>query len=413
MKKRVVITGMGIVSPVGNNVVSAWQNIKNGVSGIGNITKFDVSEYSTRFAGEIKNFSTVGYIEANQARKMDYFIRYGIVAGMDAVVDAQLEQYTELDLTRVGIIVGSGIGGLTLIEEMKSILEHKGPRRVSPFFITGCISNMVAGHLSMIYGYTGVNYAVVSACATANHSIGNAMRYIEYGDCDVMIAGGAESAISPLGLGGFNAMRALSTRNDDPLTASRPWDQERDGFVMGEGAGILILEEYQHALKRKAKIYAELIAYGASADAYHVTAPTIAGPANCMRLALKNAQLNSSQIDYINAHGTSTMVGDLNETNAVKATFGDHAYKLSLSSTKSMTGHLLGATAAVEAIFTIMALRENLAPPTINLFNPSVDCDLNYNPHYAREQTINYALNNSFGFGGTNSSLIFKKFSEE
>lgn len=409
IKRRVVVTGIGIVSPVGNDLQTNWQNIKNGVSGIDLITRFDATDFVTKIAGEIKDFSYEGLIDHKDARRMDVFIRYGMVAGIQAVVDAGLEEYPGLDKDRVGLIIGSGIGGLPLIEETKDVLINQGPRRISPFFITGSISNMVAGNLSIKYGYKGVNYSIASACATSNHAIGDAMRYIEYGDCDVMLAGGAESALSPLGIGGFNACRALSVRNDDPKTASRPWDEGRDGFVLGEGAAVLVLEEYEHAKKRGAKIYAELVGYAATADAYHITSPTIEGPARCMALALKNAGIASEQIDYINAHGTSTGVGDVNETNAVKAAFGEHASKLAMSSTKSMTGHLLGAASAIEAVYTIMALKDGILPPTINLHNPSPECDLDYVPNTAREFAINYALSNSFGFGGTNSSLVFKK----
>jgi 3-oxoacyl-[acyl-carrier-protein] synthase II len=410
IKKRVVITGMGIVSPTGNDLQTNWQNVKNGISGIDLITRFDATDFMTKIAGEVKDFSYEGLVDHKDARRMDAFIRYGMVAGIQAINDAGLVEYTNLDHDRVGLIIGSGIGGLPLIEEMKEVIIKGGPRRVSPFFITGSISNMVAGNLSIKYGYKGVNYSIASACATSNHAIGDAMRYIEYGDCDVMIAGGAESALSPLGIGGFNACRALSVRNDDPKAASRPWDEERDGFVLGEGAGILVLEEYEHAKKRGAKIYAELIGYAATADAYHITSPTIEGPSRCMVLAAKNAGINLTQIDYINAHGTSTGIGDINESNAVKTTFGEHAYKLAMSSTKSMTGHLLGAASAIEAVFTIMALNEGVLPPTINLHNPSSGCDLNYVANVAQERAITHALSNSFGFGGTNSSLIFKKF---
>jgi 3-oxoacyl-[acyl-carrier-protein] synthase II len=400
-KKRVVVTGIGIVSPLGNDLKTNWENIKSGVSGIDKITRFDVSNFATQIAGEVKNFSYEGFIDDKDARRMDVFIRYGIVAGSQAVIDAGLES-SNINKDRVGLIIGSGIGGLPLIEEMRDTFKEKGVRRISPFFITGSISNMIAGQLSIKYGYMGVNYGIVSACATSNHSIGDAMRYIEYGDCDIMLAGGAESTVSELGLGGFIACRALSTRNDNPKTASRPWDKDRDGFVLGEGAAVLVLEEYEHAKKRGAKIYAEISGYGATSDAHHITSPTIEGPSKSMKLAMKNAD--------INAHGTSTPVGDINETNAVKATFGEHAYKLAMSSTKSMTGHLLGATSAIEAVYTIMALRDGVLPPTINIINQDPECDLDYVPNIAREKNIKIALSNSFGFGGTNSSLIFKKF---
>jgi 3-oxoacyl-[acyl-carrier-protein] synthase II len=409
-KRRVVVTGIGIVSPVGNTLQQNWHNITNGISGIDYITRFDTSSFSTKIAGEVKGFDYNGKIDDKDARRMDTFIRYGIVAGIDAIEDSGINDFSELDKDRVGIIIGSGIGGLPLIEETRDNYKDKGVRKISPFFITGSISNMVSGNLSIKYGFKGVNYGIVSACATANHSIGDAYRYIEYGDCDVIVTGGAESTVSELGIGGFIACRALSSQNDDPKKASRPWDKDRDGFVLGEGSAILILEELEHAKKRGAKIYAEIVGYGATADANHITAPTIDGPSRCMKLALKNAHLNLSDIEYINAHGTSTPIGDLNESNAIKNTFGDHANKLMISSTKSMTGHLLGAASAVEAVYTIMALRDSIIPPTINLDNPSDDCDLDYIANTAREKSINIAMSNSFGFGGTNSTLIFKKF---
>ena len=407
-KRRVVVTGIGIVSPVGNDLTTAWDNIKNGKSGIEPITYFDTTDFSTKFAGEVKNFSTEGFMDDKDARRMDKFIRFGMVAGVQAVRDSGLEN-SNINKERVGIIIGSGIGGLPLIEDTKEILQEKGVRRISPFFIPGAIGNMVAGNLSIMYGYTGVNYGIVSACATANHCIGDAMRYIEYGDCDVIIAGGAESTISPLGVGGFIACRALSSRNDDPKSASRPWDKDRDGFVLGEGSGILVLEEYEHAKARGAHIYAELIGYAATADAYHITSPNLAGPTRSIKLAMHNAKINPEQINYVNAHGTSTPLGDINESNAVKAAFGDHAYKLSISSTKSMTGHLLGAASGVEAIFSIMAIKEGIIPPTINLQNQDPECDLDYTANVAKERPIEIAMSNSFGFGGTNSTIIFKK----
>ncbi len=408
-KRRVVITGIGIISPVGNDLNTAWNNIKNGISGIDTITKFDISNFSTKIAGEVKNFTSSGFIEDKDARRMDTFVRFGMVAGIQAIKDAGLEDFHNLDKDRVGLIIGSGIGGLPKIEETRDAFISGGVRKISPFFITGTISNMVAGNLSIIYGYRGVNYGIVSACATSNHCIGDAMRYIEYGDCDVIIAGGAESTVSELGIGGFIACRALSTRNDDPKTASRPWDKDRDGFVLGEGSGVLVLEEYEHAKKRGAKIYAELIGYAATADAYHITTPTVDGPSRCMKLAIENAKLNPNQVDYINAHGTSTQIGDLNETNAIKAAFDQHAYKLSITSTKSMTGHLLGAASSIEAIFTIMALKDGIIPPTINIFNQDPECDLDYTPNHLKERKIEVAMSNSFGFGGTNSTIIFKK----
>lgn len=407
--RRVVVTGMGIVSPVGNDLTSSWENIKNGVSGIDQITYFDTSEFATKFAGEVKGFTTSGYIDDKDARRMDLFIRYGMVAGIQAVRDAGLED-SAIDKTRVGLIIGSGIGGLTSIQETSVLLKERGPRRISPFFITGAIANMVSGNLSIMYGYQGVNFGIVSACATSNHCIGDAMRYIQHGDCDVMLAGGAEGSICGTGIGGFNACRALSTRNDDPKTASRPWDIDRDGFVMGEGSAVLILEEYEHAKKRGAKIYAELVGYATTSDAYHITSPTVDGPLRSMQHALKSAGINANEIDYINAHGTSTPVGDINESNATKACFGDHAYKLSISSTKSMTGHLLGAASAIEAVFSIMALRDGVIPPTINIFNQDPECDLDYTANVAREnKNLKVAMSNSFGFGGTNSTVIFKK----
>ena len=407
-KRRVVVTGIGIVSPVGNDLTTAWNNIKNGVSGIDMITYFDTTEFATKFAGEVKNFSTSGFMDDKDARRVDKFIRYGMVAGVQAVRDSGLED-SNINKERVGIIIGSGIGGLPLIEETDEILHEKGVRRISPFFIPGAIGNMVAGNLSIMYGYTGVNYGIVSACATSNHCIGDAMRYIEYGDCDVIIAGGAESTISPLGVGGFIACRALSANNDNPQGASRPWDRDRDGFVLGEGSGVLVLEEYEHAKARGAKIYAELIGYAATADAYHITSPSLDGPTRSIKLALHNAKINPEQVDYVNAHGTSTPLGDTNESNALKAAFGDHAYKLSISSTKSMTGHLLGAASGIEAIFSIMAVNEGIIPPTINLDNQDPECDLDYTANIAKEKSVNIAMSNSFGFGGTNSTVIFKK----
>lgn len=408
-KRRVVVTGIGIVSPVGNDLKTTWENIKNGVSGIDNITYFDTSDFSTKFAGELKGFSTEGYINDKDARRMDLFIRYGMVAGIQAVRDSGLED-SNVDKTRVGLIIGSGIGGLPSIEATSIDMSVRGPRRISPFFITGAISNLISGNLSIMYGYQGVNYSIVSACATGNHCIGDAMRYIQHGDCDVILAGGAESAICGIGIGGFNAMRALSTRNDDPKAASRPWDKDRDGFVMGEGSAVLILEEYEHAKKRGAKIYAELVGYAATADAFHITTPATHGPLLSMQNALKSAGINATDVGYVNAHGTSTSVGDLNESNATKACFGEYAYKLPISSTKSMTGHLLGAASAIEAVFSIMALQDGVIPPTINLENPGPECDLDYTANTAREnKNLSVVMSNSFGFGGTNSTVIFKK----
>ena len=407
-KKRVVVTGIGIVSPVGNDLETSWNNIKNGVSGIDNITHFDTTEFATKFAGEVKSFSTNGFIDDKDARRMDLFIRYGMVAGIQAVRDSGIED-SNIDKTRVGLIIGSGIGGLPSIEETSITLKERGPRKVSPFFITGAIGNMVAGNLSILYGYQGVNYGIVSACASSNHCIGDAMRYIQHGDCDVVLAGGAESPICGIGVAGFNACRALSTRNDDPKSASRPWDRDRDGFVMGEGSAVLVLEEYEHAKKRGAKIYAELVGYAATADAYHMTAPTVDGPLRSMQQALHSAGINAQDVDYVNAHGTSTPVGDLNEFNAMKACFGEHASKISVSSTKSMTGHLLGAASAIEAVFSIMALKDNVVPPTINIFNQDDACDLDFTPNVAKEKPVNVVLSNSFGFGGVNSTVIFRK----
>lgn len=418
-KRRVVITGMGIISPLGNNIESNWSSIKNSTSGINKITKFNTDSFATKIAGEVKDFNIQEIIETSplkekELRRMDQFMQYGMAAGIQAINDSKLEEYAGLDKQRVGLIIGSGIGGLPYIEQSCKIVSEKGPRSINPFFIPGSISNMISGNLSILYGYKGVNYAAVSACATSNHCIGDAMRYIEYGDCDVIIAGGAESAISELGIGGFNAARALSVNNDNPEQASCPWDIKRNGFVMGEGAGILVLEEYEHAKARKAKIYAEIVGYAATADAYHITAPLEdgSGAAACMEIALRNANIEAAQVDYINAHGTSTVLGDLAETKAIKKCFGDHAYKLSISSTKSLTGHLLGAAGGIEAIYTILAIQHNLIPPTINLNEAGEDCDLDYTPNKPVAKTVNVALSNSFGFGGTNSCLVFKKYKE-
>ncbi len=407
-KRRVVITGIGIVSPVGNDLTTSWKNIVAGVSGIDLITNFDATNIATKIAGEVKGFSTEGFVDAREARRMDRFIQLGMVAGVQAVRDSGIED-ANIDKERVGLIIGSGIGGLPSIEENSITLKEKGPRRISPFFIPGALGNMIAGQLSILYGYKGVNYGVVSACASSNHCMGDAARYIEYGDCDIMLAGGAEASICAVGMAGFNVLKALSTRNDDPKTASRPWDKDRDGFVMGEGSAVFVLEEYEHAKKRGAKIYAEIVGYGATSDANHITAPTVDGPARSMRMALKNAGINPEQIGYINAHGTSTPLGDLNETNAVKEVFGDHAYKLSVSSTKSMTGHLLGAASAIEAVFTVKAIQDGIIPPTINIFEQDPECDLDYTANVAKERSLEYGMSNSFGFGGTNSTVIFKK----
>ena len=408
-KRRVVVTGLGIVSPVGNDLTSSWNNIINGVSGIDLITHFDTTNFATKFAGEVKNFSTDGFFDAKEARRTDRFIQMGVVAGVQAVRDAGLEDLANLDKERVGLIIGSGIGGLPTIENHTLILKDKGPRKIGPFFIPGALGNMIAGQLSILYGYKGVSYGIVSACASSNHCIGDAARYIEYGDCDVMLAGGAESSICGTGVAGFNSLKALSTRNDDPKAASRPWDKGRDGFVMGEGSAVLVLEEYEHAVKRGAKIYAEVVGFGATSDAYHITSPTVDGPARSMKMALKNAAINPDQVGYINAHGTSTPVGDINETNAVKQVVGDHAYNLSVSSTKSMTGHLLGAASAIEAVFSIMAIKDSIIPPTINLVDQDPECDLDYTANVAKPKALEFAMSNSFGFGGTNSTVIFKK----
>jgi 3-oxoacyl-[acyl-carrier-protein] synthase II len=408
-KRRVVVTGIGIVSPVGNDLDSAWKNIVNGVSGIDHITNFDPVNSITKIAGEVKNFSTEGFFDAKEARRTDRFIQMGVVAGVQAVRDSGIEELANLNKERVGLIIGSGIGGLPTIEEHSLILKEKGPRKIGPFFIPGALGNMISGQLSIMYGYKGVSYGIVSACATSNHCIGDAARYIEYGDCDVMLAGGAEASICAIGVAGFNSLKALSTRNDDPKTSSRPWDKDRDGFVMGEGSAVLVLEEYEHAKARGAKIYAEVVGYGATSDAYHITSPTIDGPARSMQMALNNAKIDLNQIGYVNAHGTSTPMGDINESNAVKNVFGEHAYKLSVSSTKSMTGHLLGAASAVEAVFTIMAIKDSIIPPTINIFEQDPECDLDYTANVAKARELDYAMSNSFGFGGTNSTIIFKK----
>ena len=409
-RRRVVITGLGIVSPVGNTVEEAWQNILAGRSGIAHVTKFDASTFPAQIAGEVKNFDITDYISAKDARRMDTFIHFGMAAGIQAVRDAGLDKENVADLERVGVAIGSGIGGLPLIEETKEEYLAGGIRKVSPFFVPGSIINMISGNLSIMFGFKGPNIAHVSACTTGTHSIGEASRIIEYGDADVMIAGGAESTVSPLGMGGFCAARALSTRNDDPTTASRPWDKDRDGFVLGEGAGVMVLEEYEHAKARGAKIYAELVGYGMSADAHHITAPNSDGPKRSMLNALKNAGLTPSDVQYINAHGTSTPLGDKNETEAIKLAFGDAAYKLVVNSTKSMTGHLLGGAGGIESLFTVLALHHQTSPPTINIFNQDPECDLDFCANHAREMKIEYALKNNFGFGGTNGSLVFKRF---
>ncbi len=409
-RRRVVVTGLGIVCPIGNTVAEAWSSILAGKSGIGRITHFDASPLSSQIAGEVKNFDVAAYLSPKEARRMDRFIHLGIAAGVQALKDSGLE-VTEANATRIGVNIGSGIGGLPMIEETHNDVLKGGPRKISPFFIPSTIINMISGNLSIMHGLKGPNLAMVTACTTSAHCIGESGRLIEYGDCDVMVAGGAEATITLLTVGGFAAARALSTRNDDPATASRPWDRDRDGFVLGEGAGVAVLEEFEHARRRRAKIYAELAGYGMSGDAYHMTAPQEdgEGAARCMENALRNAGLNRENIDYINAHGTSTPLGDLAETVAVKRCFGDHARKLAVSSTKSMTGHLLGAAGGVEAIFSVLAIRDQVAPPTANLFNQDPACDLDYVPNAARRMPLRSALSNSFGFGGTNGTLIFKR----
>ncbi len=411
-RRRVVVTGLGCISPVGNTVAEAWANLLAGQSGIDRITKFDASNFSCQIAGEVKGFNVEEYMSAKDARSMDTFIHYGIAAADQAVKDAGLptgEALSDDLATRIGCVIGSGIGGLPLIENTQIELSNRGPRRITPFFVPASIINMVAGHVSMRHGFKGPNLSVVTACTTGLHCIGEAGRMIEYGDADIVIAGGAESTVSPLGIGGFAAMRALSTRNDDPKAASRPWDKDRDGFVLGEGAGVLVLEEYEHAKARGAKIYAELGGYGMSADAGHMTAPNMDGPRRAMLNAMRNAGVNPDQINYLNAHGTSTPLGDKNESNAIKAALGDAAYKTVVSSTKSMTGHLLGGAGGIESVFTIMAIHDQKIPPTINLLNQDPDCDLDYCANVARDAKIDVALKNNFGFGGTNGSLIFKR----
>lgn len=411
-RRRVVVTGLGLISPVGNTVAEGWANILAGQSGIDRITRFDASAFSCQFAGEVKGFDVADYMSSKEARTMDRFIHYGLAASIQAVQDSGLptgDQLTESQAERIGVLVGSGIGGLPLIEETHAEYVARGPRRISPFFVPASIINMISGHVSIKYGFQGPNLAIVTACTTGLHAIGEAGRLIEYGDADVMIAGGAESTVSPLGIGGFASARALSTRNDDPKTASRPWDKDRDGFVLGEGGGVLVLEEYEHAKKRGAKIYAELSGFGMGADAYHMTAPSVDGPKRSMKAALRNAGLNADQINYMNAHGTSTPLGDLNETNAIKLAFGDHAKNLVISSTKSMTGHLLGGAGGIESVFTVLAVHNQVAPPTINIFNQDPECDLDYCANEARPMKIEYAAKNNFGFGGTNGTLIFKK----
>ncbi|MFA6178347.1 MAG: beta-ketoacyl-ACP synthase II [Methylophilaceae bacterium] len=407
-KRRVVVTGLGVVSPVGIGVQASWSDLLAGKSGITKITKFDASNFASQIAGEVKGFDVSQYLPAKEARRMDTFIQYGMAAAIEAVKDSGIVA-TEENAERIGVSIGSGIGGLRLIEETNDTYDEGGPRKISPFFIPGTIINMISGNLSIMFGFKGPNVAIVTACTTGTHSIGDAARMIEYGDADVMVAGGAEAAITELSVGGFASARALSTRNDDPATASRPWDKDRDGFVIGEGAGVMVLEEYESAKKRGARIYAELIGYGMSADAYHMTAPNMDGPRRSMRNALNNAGVNPDQVQFVNAHGTSTPLGDANETNAIKAAFGDHAKNLVVNSTKSMTGHLLGGAGGLESVFTVLSIHHQVSPPTINIFNQDPDCDLDFCANTARDMKIDVALKNNFGFGGTNGSLVFKK----
>ncbi|MEK9811762.1 MAG: beta-ketoacyl-ACP synthase II [Bordetella sp.] len=407
-RRRVVITGLGCVSPVGNSVNASWDSILAGRSGIATVTRFDATVLPVHFAGEVKDFNVDSYLPAKEARHMDTFIHYGIAAGLQALDDSGLE-ITEANAERIGVMVGSGIGGLPLIEETHADYTAKGARRISPFFVPGSIINMISGHLSILRGLKGPNLAAVTACTTGLHSIGLAARLIQAGDAEVMVTGGAESTISPLGIGGFAAARALSTRNEDPATASRPWDKDRDGFVLGEGAGVMVLEEYEHAKSRGAQIYAELAGVGFSGDAYHMTAPDQQGPKRCMLNAIRDAGLNASDVGYVNAHGTSTPLGDKNETEAIKAAFGDHARSLRISSTKSMTGHLLGGAGGLEAVFTVLALHHQVCPPTINIFNQDPECDLDYCANEAKLGSFKAALKNNFGFGGTNGSLVFTR----
>jgi len=411
-RRRVVITGLGLISPVGITVAEGWANLVAGRSGIDNVTRFDASGLSCRFAGEVKGFNVEDYMPGKEARHMDTFIHYGMAASIQAVQDAGLptgDALTEEQAERIGCLVGSGIGGLPLIEATQIEYAARGARRISPFFVPASIINMISGHVSIRFGFTGPNLAIVTACTTGLHAIGMAGRLIEYGDVDVMVAGGSESTVSPLGIGGFAAARALSTRNDDPKTASRPWDKDRDGFVLGEGAGVMVLEEYEHAKKRGARIYAELSGFGMGADAYHMTAPNVDGPKRAMKAALRSAGINANAVQYLNAHGTSTPLGDLNETNAIKLAFGDHAKKLVVNSTKSMTGHLLGGAGGIESVFTALALHHQVSPPTINIFNQDPECDLDYCANEARQMKIDVAVKNNFGFGGTNGTLVLRR----
>ena len=411
-RRRVVVTGLGCISPVGNTVEQAWSRLLAGQSGIDRISKFDASTFSCQIAGEVRGFEVEAYMSAKEARTMDTFIHYGIAAASQAVADAGLktgEALGEEEATRIGCVIGSGIGGLPMIEATHAEYTSRGARRISPFFVPASIINMIAGHVSIRYGFKGPNIAIVTACTTGLHCIGEAGRMIEYGDADVIVAGGSEATVSPLGVGGFAAMRALSTRNDDPATASRPWDKDRDGFVLGEGAGVMVLEEYEHAKARGAKIYAELAGFGMSADAGHMTAPSMDGPRRAMLGALRNAGLNPDAVQYLNAHGTSTPLGDVNESNAIKATLGAHAKSVVVNSTKSMTGHLLGGAGGLESVFTVLALHHQVSPPTINIFNQDPECDLDYCANTARDMRIDVAIKNNFGFGGTNGSLVFKR----
>ncbi|MBL1263856.1 beta-ketoacyl-ACP synthase II [Candidatus Methylomicrobium oryzae] len=410
--RRVVITGLGAITPLANTVAETWDGIINGKSGISPIDSFDISPFATTFGGVIRNFDVTQYIPAKDAQRMDGFIHYGLAAGCQAIEDSGLE-VTDANAERIGVAIGAGIGGVTGIEECYALYEKSGPRRISPFFVPGNIINMISGNLSIKYGLKGPNFAIVTACATGTHNIGDAARLIQHGDADVMIAGGAERCTtSPTAMGGFISAKALSRRNDSPTTASRPWDKDRDGFVLSDGAGVVVLEELEHAKARGAKIYAELVGYGMSGDAYHMTTPSPGGEgaARCMRNALRNAGLNPTDIDYINAHGTSTPAGDIGETQAMKAALGDHAYKIAVSSTKSMIGHMLGAAGGIEAVLTALSIKHQVAPPTINLDNPDPECDLDYVPHVARDMKISIAMSNSFGFGGTNGTLIFKRY---
>lgn len=411
-RRRVVVTGLGCVSPVGNSVGESWANLLAGTSGVDLITQFDPANFGCRFAGEVKGFNIADYVPEKEARHMDRFIHLGLAAAFQAVKDSGLPTGDALDpelAARIGCNIGSGIGGLPMIEQTHAELTSRGPRRISPFFVPASIINMISGHVSIKFGYKGPNIAVVTACTTGLHAIGLSGRLIESGDADVMVAGGAESCVSPLGIGGFAAARALSTRNDDPKTASRPWDKDRDGFALGEGAGVLVLEEYEHAKARGARIYAELAGFGMSADAYHMTAPDVDGPRRAMIGALRNAGINADQVDYLNAHGTSTPLGDLNESNAIKLALGEHARKVVVNSTKSMTGHLLGGAGGIESVFTVLAVHEQKSPPTINIFNQDPECDLDYCANTARDMKIDVAMKNNFGFGGTNGTLIFRR----